>query len=111
MELCAVGLPTSLQAALENEVQAGGRSGETGRGPHSPGGRILAAEESLRLMSLSSFLFPHRVQGKMSQLQGAAASWRCTYHLEGVPLSLCPFRMKLCPLPTMPYLHLPLSPT
>lgn len=32
MELRAMGLPTSLQAALENEVQAGGRSGEMGRG-------------------------------------------------------------------------------
>lgn len=92
--------------------------GEAGRwaGVYSPEGKILAAEESVRLMSLSSFLFPYRVQGKKSLLQGAAASWRCAYHLEGVPESHCPcvlrpFRMKLCPLPAMPDLHPPPSPT
>lgn len=91
--------------------------GETGGGPCSPRGRILAlaAEGSAWLMPLLSFLSPHRVQGKMLPLQGTAASWRCEYDPEGVP-EMCPcvpgpFRRKLCPLPTMPYLHAPPSPT
>lgn len=113
MEPEAVWLPTPPQAEMENEAQAGGRSWETSGGPRSPGGRILAAEGSAWLMSLLSFLSPHRVQGKMLLLQGGAASRRCKYHLEGVP-ETCPcvprpFRRKLCPLPTMPYLHTPPS--
>lgn len=66
-----------------------------------------------------SFLSPCRVQGKMLPLQGAAASWRCKYHPEGVP-EMCPcvprpFRKKLLPsahnalpsFPSIPHLKAP----
>lgn len=96
-----------MKSRLEGEERPQARVSTAPREDHG------SAEVSVT-MSLLSFLSSHRVQGKMLLLQGVAASRRHKYHLEGVP-AMCPcvprpFRRKLCPLPSMSYLHFPPSP-
>lgn len=104
----AVGLPTPLQAALENGVQAGGSKEETG-GSHSSGGGSWQWSGQCASCLSCLFLSPHRVQGKMLCQTEMRVPPRGSP--RDMPVCPQPFRRKPCPLPTVPCLPPLLSPT